>query len=531
MQNLKIGQIIIIGLLVFMTISSVATAQTQLNELQTLNDLVQLAIINDKNIQLTELQLLEVQAGLAGIDSALDPRFILNSEYKLENLANNQQIMMAQQPRIILEQFFESISDQFPAPSDPPEWLPTDLPEWIPSLPEYDLTDTAHTTTLSATIYQQLGLNNELQLAKNQAELGLELVSLQQQQALVQVIITVQESYKNVIIAHQGKQVAEQALDNTVAELDIVEARYAAGTASELSLLEAQNEVLNVKSQLLAATNGFDLALTHILQILDVELSHHDSVDAWVTALTDTINLDLKPWEVDFYKAVEYGVENRVEVDMLNQQLAMAELELDAYDKGNDWSANLNGHYVVDQVVLQGGLNSDKILTGTIAYSDTKLPNYGDESSDQDMTNPWQITAGVTYTFGGGGTRDAEVQRLETAVAKVNLQLETLRDGLYLDIYNNYQQLDQAWNQYQLALQSQRQVEKTIANLQRMYELGSITEPDLNDGKLYFAQAQSQVLSSVLNYQTKVLQLANALGADTNEMLQLLGSEYYMSSE
>ncbi len=511
--------------------NSVDLAEIDLDEINSLADVLLIAIQTDKRIQLSDVQIKEIVASLIGLQANLRPQINFNAEYKLENLANNP-----------VGAFY--------------------------SIRGADLDDRISTRSGSVSIVQQLGPNNQLRGALERTKLGLEVSALQKEQSVISLITSVQEYYHGILKSYSAVELAELALDHARRNLEIAKQKEGENVFTPLDVLREQNALMTAENQWQMAKNGLNISILGLLQLVGLDLEYLPVGQDWTQNMVATHSHDgAVYWDISFAQATEYAWENRGELQMLKKQWEIAQVEYQTAANNRDWTATLNGRYLYDDFVFQSSLDSNQRLMGTIYHSNIQYPevleldedwrdqdwykDLPDEQRDffddlwdelgnvvggelvsgnQDTPNPWQVSVSVSYRFGDGGVRKADLDRLTLAIEKAQLQYESAREGIYLELYALHQQLVQDWQVYQLHRYQVEEAQETLARMEKMHGYGSLTEKDLMEGRLLVKKATNDLQTAQLTYQTQQTKLAVAMGVGIGELLQGVSSGYWSNT-
>lgn len=505
--SIKKTEVILFGLMVFFLLSTFSPVLAhseerevlKQEEVYSLGDLLAIAILHDSNVKLMEIQVNEARVGLQSLEATLRPQLIFSGDYSIENVASHP---MARQ--------FVSIEIEFDGEVYKIELLEPD--------------ELVQTTMISLTLAKQLGPNLALRTAFEKASIGKEMSMLQREEAISQLVLQVQTSYHGVLKALYGKELASSVVDTAKKNVEVVQHRENTGTATMLDVLKEKNALLEAESHLSTAQMGLNVALLGLLQTIGLHGSYLTE-DLLSVEQLETYEEEPREWVISFERAIDYALLHRKEIEMASSQLAMTELDYQEHKEKRDWTVSLTGNYVIDDYILDGSLDSNRLLRGTIITSDIKWPSSDVEDllgSGGNGTDPWKVGVQLSYNFGQGSLKRAEEERLELASQRAAIQYERLYDGIYLEVYSYYQQLEQAWQSYQLARKGQEEALATYRNLEEMYRLGSLTRKDLMEAELFVNQAKNHVLSTALDYRVKKGQLARSLGIDSATLIEAL---------
>ena len=466
-----------------------------------LEHILQVALANSPGVKVADWELREALAGRQEVDAALRPQFSVAGQHKVENLANSSAVMMSEELRAAL------------------------------GLGLLEPDDRMSTTIGSLTYYHQLRPNAQLRGLTKQAEIGTEIAALRQEQAIKDLVVTVQSGYYDVLKAYQGLCLAKEARQHAKLNLKTTEDQLTLGTATPLDVLKERNAYLEAENYVQAASMGLELATLALLQNMGLGNIESDLALAWAELLAQSENIAISPWTIDLDTAYAYTLGHRPELAMVRKQREMAETAYITVKEERDWTIKLAGQYKPDDdTILQSSIDSDLALMGTVIRTKVDTPEISvpgvDASKAQDSpsdTDPWQIELSASYRFGDGGARKAQLQSKEAAVEKAKLQEEMAKDGFYLELNSRLQQLDQAWRSYELALEAEKAAKETFEQLNILYDLGSVTGKELREGRLMVLQAQSRVLDASLTYEVNKSKVAVAMGIDVETLIRVLG--------
>ena len=119
--------------------------------------------------------------------------------------------------------------------------------------------------------------------------------------------------------------------------------------------------------------------------------------------------------------------------------------------------------------------------------------------------------ATVQIPISDWGKTGAKMKRLQTQVDKAASQRDYLQSQIILGVRQSWVELNSAWSQYQLALDSEAAAEASFGRVERNYEAGMVTIAELLQSQTSLRQAgdeRSDALNSSRQALTKWLKLA-----------------------
>lgn len=529
--------------------AKIAESGVDLANIWSLEDILRVAMANSPSVQIAGWELREALAGRQEIDAVFRPQLSLGGQHKMENLANNPAVLqgiLSRSEEQFKSKYMLEYWEKHGSEGNPDEALAEAEAHALGRLHELTesgaigLDDRMSTTVGSLTYYQQLGPNPQLKGLTKQAEIGMEIASLRGEQAMSDLIIAVQSGYHDVLRAYGGWQLAKEARQHAQLNLTRAEEQLALGTITPLDVLREKNSYLEAENGVQAATMGLELAALALLQNIGLNGIESDTALAWAEQLARSQDISVTPWTIDLDAAYAYTLEHRPELVMAQKQREMAETAYATLEGDRDWTVKLSGQYVPENdIILQSSLDSNLALVGTVIKTKVNEPEVDwskvgngsqTDSSLGSGTNglmgdvdPWQIELSLTYRFGDGGAKKAQLAAKEAAVEKAKLQEEMARNGFYLELNSRLQQLEQTWRSYKLALEGEEAARRTLEQLNLLYELGSITAKEVREGRLMVLQAQNRVLDAGLAYEANKSKVAVAMGINSEALNRAVG--------
>jgi len=483
-----------------------AALDPRLADIRSLEDILKVAVANNHSVKIAEISIEEALAGGREVEAALRPQLNLAGQYVRENVANNPAVM---------NQYYSAVDE---------------IRKYRPDLPaqlEVLSGDEPISTTVgSLTYYQQLAPTAQIRGFQRQADIGTDVARMAKDQAVASTIVTVQEGYFNVLRAYSGLLAALAARDHAQLNLEAVERQLELGTATPLDVLKGKTAVLEAENNLQMASTGLELAVLGLLNSMGFSSVDGETAIAWAEQLAQSRDSSIIPWEIELNEAYAYALEHKLELAMARKQLEMAESAYRVVKEERDWTLSLTGKYQpADDIVLNSSIDSNLALMITAAKSKTELPEAFDTLDDilKSGPDPWRVELSLSYRFGDGGARRAQLDAKMAAVEKARLQVKMAEDGCYLELKSCLQQLDQALRAYELALQGEQAAKETLEQLESMYELGSVTGKEVREGRLMVIQAQNRVLDAALTYEAAKAKLAVAMGIHPEALMAAVG--------
>lgn len=305
------------------------------------------------------------------------------------------------------------------------------------------------------------------------ASLGVEAASLQQ---AVQKRSTSDEieGYWWQVISLQEKQ---ELLSGSKEFVDTlyrdVNAAYSAGLVTEDELLQvklARNELLTNEVQL---NSGLRLAKMNLLnsigQNYTVISANADEQRPYIDSIV-LVNEEALPGSPDNYYVDEESIAASME------ETRLLELQVEA--------AELQKKMALGEALPQVAVGA------TYGYYD--FTGKGDFNG--------LAFATVQIPISDWGKTSAEMKRLQTQVDKAAAQRDYLQSQIILGVRQSWVELNSAWDQYQLALDSEAAAKASFGRVERNYEAGMVTIADLLKSQTSLRQASDERAEALNSY-------------------------------
>jgi outer membrane protein len=271
------------------------------------------------------------------------------------------------------------------------------------------------------------------------------------------VILQVQESYLNSLLAREALQIARISLENTLKDHEIITQRQKSGLGSEFEVMGHAVELNNRRIELINAENGYRLARNYLKVIIGLDSAEE-------VTLTDSYNESFP--ELEFENLLQAMRENEPSLKAL-EQLVKVNQSL--------YQANRADYFPL--VAAFGSF-------GYSGNSDAFFPK-GDDFSET-------LVAGVQVTIPiyEGGVKNAKKNQAFRELNKSRIDLVKVRKLLALDLENAYLAYLSSRKELEAVGEMVKLAEKAYGLSQLRYQsgLGSLTE--LRDAELSLTRAR-----------------------------------------
>lgn len=295
-------------------------------------------------------------------------------------------------------------------------------------------------------------------------------------------VLKIKEAYYNILSSFQQINLAKESIK--IDELHLVQAEkyYKAGVRTLIDVTDAQLKLSNSKLELIQAQYNLKNAQTKLISILGIDETQ--KIDIKNAQEITSLAKSLEVTNLQLENLLSKGYENRPELKMFEKQINAQKLKL---------KSNRAEYYPrVDFDATYSDKDSDKITSVDVR----------------------QATAGV-YLKWDLYTGDSTQANIKSSLASLNsLKQQLTQEKLQIkeDITNAYFKLKESEESINIALLSVdlSTVKLDLAN--KRYQAGLNDLVELNESKLQYTQAKSNLINTYYSYLSSKANLDYAIG-------------------
>ncbi|MBA4408335.1 MAG: TolC family protein [Bacteroidota bacterium] len=467
--------IILRGLMLFMLCQLLLTANAQ--QILTLESALEIARNNSPDIRRSLLNLERSEQSLKAQNAALKSNFSLSvtpisyDQRRQFDLYNSQWYTSKTiQPSSIF-----TVSQPF---------LPTDATislvnrfYWQNSYVEKfngSITNKAYYNNLSLSIAQPLFTYNRTKLQLKELELDLENAQLNYAMQRLNSEKQVTQFFYDVYLAQMNLTISQDEFTNTQKSFEITQNKVTAGIAAKEELYQAELNFATAKSTVQNAQVSLDNIKDQFKQYIGMDIMEE------ITVMTDVA---LNPVLVDVKKAIEFGLNSRMELRQREIDIESSQFAMIRTKSLNEFKGDVN---------LSLGISGDN----------AKLTDVYDNP-----TNNPRVSVSFNLPLYDWGEKKARIKAQEAVIETQKLSQTEERKQITLDIRRIYRSLQNLVNQIDIAAQSEKNAQLTYEiNLER-YANGDLTSMDMNLFQNQLSQKKMSYAQALIDYKIELLNL------------------------
>ena len=305
------------------------------------------------------------------------------------------------------------------------------------------------------------------------AALGVEAAGLQQEVQRRSTSDEIEGYWWQVVSLQEKKELLAGSKEFVDTLFRDVTAAYGAGLVTEDELLQvklARNELLSNEVQL---DNGLKLAKMNLL----------NSIGQGYTVISANAS-DERPYIDSIVLADEEGLPGPPEAYYVDEESIAASMEETRLLELQVEAAELQKKMALGEALPQLAVGA------TYGYYD--FTGKGDFNG--------LAFATVQIPISDWGKTSAKMKRLQTQVDKAASQRDYLQSQIILGVRQSWVELNSAWSQYQLALDSEAAAEASFGRVERNYEAGMVTAAELLQSQTSLRQASDKRADALNSY-------------------------------
>lgn len=316
---------------------------------------------------------------------------------------------------------------------------------------------------VGATVVQPVYMGGQIVNGNKLAKVGIEAAELKEQLTEEQILQQVEEYYWLVVSLQEKKKTLQQAL----VFLDTL--RRDVTTAAEAGLV-SKNDVLKVKlkwTEIYAnrekVQNGIQLATFALGQMI--------GQNTGVLILTDTIG-EISEWQARWTDAGT-AVMGRKESQLLDLQVNAEEL------KKKMALGETLPHLTIGGTASYGNLVFDHFTANALAFTTLQVP----------LTGWWEASH--------------KLKEHDILIQKAENERADFTQKMYLETLQAWNNVDDAYHQYQLAGLALQDAEANLHDVKTDYDAGLVPVSELLEAQTLLLQAQNQLTDTLIDLKLK----------------------------
>ncbi len=334
---------------------------------------------------------------------------------------------------------------------------------------------------LRLTLQQPLFTGFRLQSSADIAEYNAQATQLDYDRDKAELVFNIKNAYWSLFKAIEFKRVIDENVEQVKAHLDDILNLLAQGLATKNDILKVEVQLSNVQLLQIDAKNAVRLAMISLNSLIGLPL------DAEIQ-----LKSKIEPEETRFAELsvlVQKALDNRPEVKATEYRVRASEAGV---------------------ILARSGWFPQIFLTGNYYYA---RPNQRILPAEDRFKDTWDIGIGVSFDIWNWRTTVHQANQAEAQLSQAQDVLGQLRDGITLEVTQNYLNCLQAKERIVVAEQGVKQAEENYRTTSERFKSGLALNSDLLDAEVSLLQAKTNYTQSRVDYVLAQARLQKVVGS------------------
>lgn len=339
---------------------------------------------------------------------------------------------------------------------------------------------------VKATIAYPVYTGGRLEASKNAAEFNAQAAQQDLVKDKIEMAYNIQNTYWTLFKLQQLRKVTEETVQQAEAHLKDVQNMFKNGMMTSNDVLKLQVQLSNAKLAHLDANNNTRLMMVNLNNMLGLPLT---------TELELTSSVDFKPGtQMDWEAAVQKALSNRPDLTATELRTKAAQEIVRAADGGYLPQVSVGANYTM--------ANPNQRILPMVA----------------EFRGTWDIGVQFSWTLWNWGATGHQKAQAEAQVAQAQDALEMLKDGIKVEITQNYLSLVQSKEKVAVSQQSLEQANENYRITNEKFKKGMALTSDLTDAETAQTLAKINQISAIVDFEVAQSRLIKSLGTQSQNV-------------
>ena len=336
-------------------------------------------------------------------------------------------------------------------------------------------------TSFSQPIFTGFALYNQYKIA----DLGLDIAEFTEKLTRQDVILDAKNAYFLILKAQKLMDVADETVKQIAAQKEVAENMYQVGMSPLNDLLQSQVQLANAKQALITAKNNLDLTKSQFNTLLRRQVNSPVSV-------VDI--LDFTPWVQSIEDCLSQAKNNRLEIQVTDLEIQIAEKDYKLSQRGFYPSVNLVG-------------------TWTKRGTDWEVDG-GRGIGDKDF---WDIRATASWDFWQWGRTRYGVKEKLSRLSQFKLRKEQVLDNIDLEVKQAYLKVQESQKNITTIEKAIEQAKENLRITEERYKEQVSTTTDVLVAQTLLTETMTNYYNALYDFKIAKAILYRGLGQEVLE--------------
>jgi outer membrane protein TolC len=124
----------------------------------------------------------------------------------------------------------------------------------------------------------------------------------------------------------------------------------------------------------------------------------------------------------------------------------------------------------------------------------------------------WDAGVTLSWDIWNWGYNSSQVEQARQNLIQLNTNKELLKENIEVEVYNNFMALNAARNKIEVAKTGLEQADENYRGINEKYNVQYATSTDLIDAETSRLQSQTDLVNSLVDYETALARLLKSAG-------------------
>jgi len=335
--------------------------------------------------------------------------------------------------------------------------------------------------SLKATVQQPLFTGWKISGAEQAAEYSAEATQYDFNKDKADVIYNIKAAYWNLYRANEFKKFVDENVQQIQSHVTDAENLLRQGMLTSNDVLKVRVQLSDAKVRQIDAANNVRLAMIALNNTLGLPLSTNIVIASSLQPTTSQQQTELQ-------LLVQRAFESRPDILAMNARVKASDAVLTS-TRGGWWP----------QIYLVGNYNYLR-------------PNPRIFPTKDEFKDTWDVSVSVSFDLWNWNQTGHQTTQAEAQLAQAEEGLSLLKDGVTLEVTQNYLAVNQSKERAAVAEQGVEQAEENYRIMSEKFKKGLVPNSELLDAEVALLQAKLNRTQSLVEYELAVARLAKSIG-------------------
>lgn len=306
------------------------------------------------------------------------------------------------------------------------------------------------------------------------ARLGLEITDLQLKNIKQQISYSVTQAYYNILACNSFEKARMQAVDQLKEHLSNVNQQCEVGLVSHADVLRSEVSLADAQQELVNAKNNIQIAQASFNKLLGKPIQEP-------VTLADTLTYE--PTNYELTECIDFAINNRSDYEASQKDVDVAKANMKIASAGNKPSIDLMGYYTT---------------------YDTKFTEFN--------TKQWMTGVNVNMNIFDGNITSAKVKEAKAKVAQAEHNAQDQSSTVEFEVQQAYLNMKRSESNISTNKLAVEKAEEDFRLASARYSVNLNTNLDVVDAEVALTNARTNYIQSLYDYNVSKAALEKAMG-------------------